>query len=159
MAISTGDLKWLAGFIEGEGWFGKGGFKGVRVCAGQNQRWPLEECRRLLGGKITWQKRATNSQGGIFIWRTSGILARSVMMTLYPLMSPIRKEQIRATLAWSNLSGPAFRYRTTCKRGHPFTNRYIIRKTGLYHRVCAECKHLDYLKRSHVKKRRIRVRA
>lgn len=60
--VSTLDICWVAGFLEGEG-----SFQNVRspiVAVAQVQREPLERLQRLFGGKILYSipKNKPNSQ-------------------------------------------------------------------------------------------------
>lgn len=98
------DLAWAAGFMEGEGWFGlnsrKAGIARSQVASiHQKQREPLDRIMAIFGGTLT--SRATDPRWPdniYWAWRCSGIRARGVMMTMYPFMSPRRKEQIRNAL-------------------------------------------------------------
>ena len=90
------DLHWAAGFLEGEGSFQ---FP-HRVSASQVQEEPLLRLREMFGGKIGITKRPESkpNQKDCHSWNTSGSRARGIMMTLYPLMSTKRKEQIKQAL-------------------------------------------------------------
>jgi hypothetical protein len=95
---TTADLHWAAGFLEGEGFFGKASSgKGHRVVARQVQREPLERLLAFFGGSICLVKPASMKRP-IYDWTTSGARARGIMMTLFVLMSPRRKQQIRDAL-------------------------------------------------------------
>jgi hypothetical protein len=91
------DITWAAGFLEGEGSF-KNTVTTSQVRAAQVQREPLERLQALFGGSISLRhdKRPTNSP--IYVWSVSGTRARGVLLTLFTLMSPKRKEQIRKGL-------------------------------------------------------------
>src|SRR5262249_16159364 len=52
---SSGDLRWAAGFLEGEGSFSCR--SSLQVCATQVQTWPLERLRDLFGGAISTNGR------------------------------------------------------------------------------------------------------
>lgn len=93
--ISSRDLGWCAGFLEGEGSFTRG-TKGqsLSIRAGQKTREPLDKLQSLLGGRI----RKAHSQNGIYRWTICGARARGVAMTLYSLMSERRKKQIKEGL-------------------------------------------------------------
>lgn len=86
--ISAIEIGWVAGFLEGEGSFT--GWTGVK--AAQKQLEPLERLQALFGGSLS---RHGND---MHIWQLYGARARGLMMTLYSLMSPRRKEQIRKQL-------------------------------------------------------------
>ena len=95
------DVKWAAGFLEGEGCFS---FTSKSPCvrAAQKQRWPVEQLHCLFGGKI--YRYQLGGQHYLH-WHIYGPAAIGVMMLVYPTMSPWRKQQIEATVAkW--LAGP-----------------------------------------------------
>lgn len=113
--ITTGDIKWLAGFIEGEGSFYTNpyGHSSIRVSAGQKQLWPLQECKRLLGGHIYGPSRS-----GVYHWAISSSHAAGIMMTLFCLMSPKRQDQIKVALArWLPMRLHS-KYKLYCLYGH-----------------------------------------
>ena len=93
--MSTADLAWCAGFLEGEGSFlWDPGNRTPKVQAGQKHDWPLLILKSRLGGQVYNSK-------GMFYWACSGKVAAGISMTVYVLMSPRRKEQIsRSLFAW-----------------------------------------------------------
>jgi len=99
----TIDLYWAAGFLEGEGSFSWGNRSVVQVSAKQVQAEPLERLSAMFGGKV-YARTVRTSAGAetrkpINAWSIHGVLARGVMMTLYKLMSPKRKAEIRRALS------------------------------------------------------------
>ena len=110
---SVQDIAWAAGFLEGEGCFGRTGGKcrgsGERINVGQRSMEPLERLLALFGGSIRWQHQVTRNlikQDGLSphmpYWGVYGSRARGVMMTVYPFMSNRRKEAIRKALTAPN---------------------------------------------------------
>lgn len=136
------ELYWAAGFIEGEGCFGgRVGRGSVRVSVGQVQRAPLERLQIILGGHVWGPKfsKQPNRQPA-WVWQISGPAAVGVMMTLYALMSPRRKEQIRATLYWWHSRAVYARFRIVCPQGHPLDGKMKPRENRQYsHRYCRTC--------------------
>ena len=135
--LTTATLAWTAGFLEGEGSFSfhqirtrKAGAS-PRVSAYQVQREPLDRIRLAFGGNIYW--RPTRGAQGIHMWELNGPLAIGLMMTLYALMSPRRREQISTTIAaWRSRPGKGIHHRakTHCPKGHPYdAENTIVRKT------------------------------
>ena len=115
-------LGWTAGFLEGEGnfYFARNKRAGyiVRVSACQKQREPLDRLRLAFGGGIFL--RANRE---IHDWVLDGPRAVGLMMTLYSMMSPKRRVQIRAVLdQWRCRPGKGGnqRVKTACPRGHPY---------------------------------------
>ena len=92
---TTRRLEWAAGFLEGEGYFGNEG-RSERVHAAQTSLEPLERLQSYFGGSIglTRWKPAKPSHNITYAWRIFGARARGVMMTLLPLMSTRRQQQI-----------------------------------------------------------------
>ena len=126
---SISDINWAAGFLEGEGTFisilcgkknneGKRTSRSHRVCAGQNQLWPLLKLQRMFGGGV--YKAYKESTDLFRVWYVHGSRARGIMMTLYSLLSPGRKLRVNKTLSQWN------RRKLVCKRGHPFSKENTI---------------------------------
>ena len=96
--IDIGDLKWAAGFLEGEGSFYLA-TNSPLIEASQNQKWPLEKLNSIFGGRLHFQLRKGN-RNGTWVW-VLGMKRKdavALMMTLYILMSPRRQEQIKRCL-------------------------------------------------------------
>lgn len=139
--------------MEGEGSF-RYRVRTPHVSAVQVQREPLDRLQLLLGGKIYWRLTKGN---GIFVWECYGALGASVMMTLYPMLSPRRKAQVAGALAqWKKRRTLRAEYArrkaaTHCKRGHAFT----LENTYVYPRGVRSCKTCMTM---HNKARRLRLR-
>ena len=133
---NTRNFAWAAGFLEGEGCFECDLHNGIRVSASQVQRWPLEYCERIFGGKIFIRKAWGNNKQQ-FRWAVMGTRAAGVMMTLYGFMSPKRKERMfSAVQQW--ISRPAAnKYKTRCPLGHPYAGYNLITRPA--RRNCREC--------------------
>lgn len=110
--LSERDLGWTVGFLEGEGSFSLSGgtpAKHPRVQATQVQLWPLEKLQALFGGWISPKKPQGFGWQPVNSWAlTQGPQAVGLMMTLYPLMSPRRQEQIRHCLSIWKATPPNF---------------------------------------------------
>lgn len=138
MSISTRDLYWTAGFLEGDGYFGFGKARHLQIQAVQVQCWPLDKLQLLYGGSIsvhhypdrpTWQS--------IHRWTLPGTHAAALMMTLYPLMTAYRKGQIKKALdGWKTKEIP-HQYRTHCPQGHAYTPENTYRHKTMRHcKIC-----------------------
>jgi hypothetical protein len=114
---SIKDLYWIAGFLDGEGSFNR--TKGYqykpghnwtnceRITARQNDRELLDRLQSQLGGRVAVVSTKTNKlarQDHIWHWGIYGARARGAMMTLYPLMSQKRQQQIKSSLQLQALS-------------------------------------------------------
>lgn len=142
--ISVGDLKWLAGFLQGEGSFSSQSHSTPRLAASQVERWPLERCKEIFGGVIYLSSaRSSNhpsrfSSKPISLWLLTGGRAAGLMMTLYSLLSPRRQEQIRRVLQKWKSRAAHQKYRTKCPHGHVLVGSNVrIRRNG--HRDCRAC--------------------
>jgi hypothetical protein len=92
---TTVDIGWAAGFFEGEG---SVGFQASPVAkVGQKDAWPLERLQRLFGGSF-----AKTSWGGLQ-WSLHGSQARGFLLTIYSLLSPRRRAQVREVLLMDRL--------------------------------------------------------
>lgn len=121
--LATEHIYWAAGFLEGEGSFGfKPKVSAPKVQAVQVQQEPLRRLRQFFGGPALKRYRRSKDETHqpIWLWTLNGKSAIGLMMTLYPLMSPRRKRQIRAVLMTWRARPSAPRYRRACPRGHPY---------------------------------------
>lgn len=96
--MTTADLHWAAGFLEGEGSFNHFSTSPRVECA-QGSDEPVEKMQRLFGGKIhkRWPGKSRGWQEQN-LWYLYGGKAVGVMLTLYPILSSRRQAQIRGVL-------------------------------------------------------------
>lgn len=138
--LTTKDIAWAAGFMEGEGSFyydAAGRASSLTVRAAQVQREPLERLQRMFGGTIGHYENGKGRKAQwIHQWYVHGKRAAEVIMTLLALLSPRRFEQaVKALEVWK--AKPVSHYdRRRCKAGH----EYQIRKRGeRTSRYCPTC--------------------
>lgn len=160
--MNVHELYWAAGFLEGEGAFTlrdrhaeSKGTAALIAKASQVNPEPLYRIKAMFGGAVygPYMNRPSmkiRNQKPFYEWSISGRGAAQVFMTLYPLMSDVRKRQIhRGLTVWkaAPLRGTA---QTHCKRGHPFSaeNTYIWGG----HRACRICQKLHQDKYYHKKR-------
>ncbi len=133
--IDIGDLKWIAGFLEGEGSFSYS--KNIRVQASQMRRWPLEKLNSLISGKIhpVYSKNKPWGEKNYWLWDLSVLNSAALMMTLYPLMSPYRQGQIKKSLIeWKKHYGRSSPF---CRRGHEKDGNTVTLPNGdTYCKIC-----------------------
>ena len=112
MSIEIKDIHWIAGFLEGEGTFGYYDCNNsLTVQAPQVQKEPLERLQKLLGGRIQYRDRREKNPkwSPCYIWDARpNARSAGIMMTLYPLMSPKRKDQIKKALFKWRAKGAKF---------------------------------------------------
>jgi len=125
------ELGWVAGFLEGEGCF-QGRCKGaVLVSASQVQREPLERLQTLIGGPIRIYPQKNPKHQPFHRWHVLGDVAVDLMLEIFHLMSPKRREQMEAILKrWSSSTGTGSvqRSRTHCPKGHEYTPENTYRQ-------------------------------
>lgn len=107
--VSSRELEWAAGFIEGEGCFSARShdtdipsqsdewlYKVARVSAYQVNPEPLLKMKALFGGSVNKPRIIGKlSKNLVSQWYVDGARARGLAMTLYILMSERRKKQAR----------------------------------------------------------------
>ena len=147
MMLSDRDIAWAAGFLEGEGCFALNR-KTCCITAAQVQREPLERLLRLFGGKIYDIKRKSSKHQDFSRWDLHGPKAAGLMMTLWSLMSPRRRDQIGKALAvWRAApltDAERLKVRGTCRRGHDLSTEGYVNNLG--YRVCRPCMRISQMK-------------
>ena len=138
MKLSDIDLGWVAGFIEGEGYFGWAGTT-PNIQVAQVQYWPLEKMKELCGGNISFLKRKAIKGEIYYRWYIYGKGATELIKLIYPLLSPRRKEQAKKvyTRRYKQINKPK-PHKTHCIHGHALTADNII-KTSRGDKVCKVC--------------------
>lgn len=142
--LTAKDIHWLAGFLDGEGYFGAKATT-ISVVAVQKDEWHMRHVQSLVGGNVYRYENKPKGKPSRWYWRweAHGSLAAGVMMTVLSLMSPRRQEKIKGLIAWwraKGLRGGHYRNRTHCKHGHEYTpeNTYARESTGNA-RYCKSC--------------------
>lgn len=132
--ISTLDIAWVAGLLEGEGYFHfHKTARGPHIALSMTDRDVVEKAAVLLGSRVrTYLPRRPNRKP-LYIF-TSGRDIAGWMMTLYPLLGERRRAQIRGALSKWRARRTRPRYRHTCPRGHPLSPKG---QTGWRH--CSRC--------------------
>lgn len=137
--ISTINVAWAAGFMEGEGSFYCNNGAGI-VTAAQVQREPLDRLQVLFGGIIRQRQTKGFSEKPIWVWTLPSHRSIEVMMTLYVLMSPKRKKQIATALErWKRARIMKRRGTGICARGHELTGYNAMSVKGKKYIRCREC--------------------
>lgn len=145
MTLVRSDFAWAAGFLEGEGSFTYQA--SLAVSASQVQRWPLERMASLFGGRISTNGRVTQPQRQLcFVWYLHGHRAAGLMMTLFLLLSPRRRDQIRRALTIWRSKAVAPSQRLFCPFGHPYTQQKHRRRCP----TCSNASHARWLRRKQV---------
>lgn len=141
--IDLKELYWAAGFIEGEGSFAAAG-KNLNVPviqAAQVNPEPLYRMKGIFGGSVNGPYRNKNPKSSpYFRWIAGSQLGASVMMTLWPLLSERRREQITQVLVIWRGAAIDNKQKTHCINGHEYSkvNTYSINGRWRDCRACAE---------------------
>ncbi len=134
MALSSIDIAWAAGFLEGEGCFSRPSGD-MMVSASQVQREPLKRLKGIFGGTIKKNKRENDNWQDVYTWWVTGRKAAQCMMTILCLMSPRRSERIVESLrTWKKKPLRQSKGDTRCIRGHDLTAQgaILVSKAGKY---------------------------
>lgn len=91
------DICWAAGLYEGEGYV-QYNCKTERVVIGVTDKWVAERLQQLFGGKVYEYQSKKEGYSRTYIWRVIGPRARGFLMSVYLLLGPRRKAQIRSVL-------------------------------------------------------------
>ncbi len=104
--MTTLDIAWLAGLIEGEGSFSYQEHRTrrhPRIMFDTVDRDVAEHFARLLGGTVYTRRgcgiNSKTHKQQVYAVRIGGVTAVGVMMTIYPLMGVRRRAKIRECLA------------------------------------------------------------
>jgi hypothetical protein len=123
MPISMSEIGWIAGFLEGEGYFTLVGSKRKtpRIEATQVDITPIDRLYDRFGGKM-WQEsrggtfgRSRGNRQPLWKWYANPSESIQIMMTIWSLVGTKRREEIEMVIAaWKDaetVPGP----RVTCK--------------------------------------------
>jgi hypothetical protein len=129
--VSVNDIYWAAGLFEGEGCFSfhHDNCPGTQVSMTDEE--PIQRIKSIFGvGLARTATRKTKKGKTVFLFRSYGKDAIQIMMTIFSIMSPRRKEKIKEIIGhWKHFG----RY---CRNGHektgdnaiPFTKGVKCRK-------------------------------
>lgn len=136
--ITTHQIHWAAGLLEGEGCFSF--YKTPKISLGMTDKDTVERIKSIIhpDGNIEHIREEGNKKA-FYRFALYGAGAVQWMMTLYSLMGERRKARIREILAeWKG----RMQYRFIdglCRHGHPFTR---LHKDYVYNINCAKvCLH------------------
>lgn len=151
------ELAWCAGFFDGEGYVGVArrikpkpngqsrGFARGQILISQVDRRVLDRFQRAVGvGKVFGPYlRVQERHQPFYMFRARGCEnIQAIVAMLWEWLSPVKREQGRAVLAVINPIAPHTRYRTHCRKGHPFIEENIYRfvnGNGHTQRLCKAC--------------------
>jgi hypothetical protein len=139
MAISSTDLHWAAGFIDGEGTLSKNRVT-ISISADQKDEWHILKLQSILGGKTySYTKPDGRSYNRWYAYADEAVV---IMRLLYNLLSPRRQTRLLECLekrkslkpySWHNTA------KTHCKRGHTLEGDNLYLKPNGAGRECKTC--------------------
>ena len=139
--LSTKDIYWLAGLLEGEGYFGLRRQCDLVIELTMTDRDVVERFHRILDFGARDERMLPSSKIAYGWSLTNQRHAAGLMMMLYPLMGERRQAKIRECLAaWREKPLPKAMW-THCKHGHPLSggNLYRHREGNYQKRRCRQC--------------------
>ena len=105
MSVEASDVEiaWVAGFLEGEGWFAyrdqrSGGRTTMRVGCNQVNREPLERLQELFGGTIGFKRQDPKVRRSWWGWE---IRNQEMILELTALITPWLTKERRERIPWS----------------------------------------------------------
>lgn len=136
------DLYWLAGFLEGEGYFGlRRGGKDLVIQVGGVDRDVIEKAQRIMGCRTIKPRQLKSGKTFFHLTLCAQAEAAQLMEALLPLMGERRADVIRSALKARSTVPPAKKHWTHCKNGHPLAgpNLRIVTDGKYQKRRCREC--------------------
>ena len=144
------DIAWLAGLLEGDGYFTlHGGTKGDKcpvIGVAMTDEGPIIKAATILGAKVNRNRTS-------WIAQIYGAKAIGWMMTLYPLLHKRRRERITSIIKYwrgcAYLRAPkGYRFMATC---HP--DRVSVGFGSNNNRVCRSCYNKQWRKKNNLPKK------
>lgn len=119
--ISTLEIAWLAGLLEGEGCFYIRTQTNIAIALEMTDEDIVSKVRGLIAPNRKINIRQNANRKTSYVFRFEGSLVAQWCMTLYPLMGRRRKEKIRELLAFWKANERRVRNSDVCKNGHQIT--------------------------------------
>jgi hypothetical protein len=117
LMLKINDLYWLAGLLEGEGWFGVEQKRYPKVSLQMCDEDVVRQAKDLVSvGSIYFAPREAPRKNA-WVWQVSGANAPALMMTLYPLMGERRKQAILTALHIWHSVGVAYHFKANHHQG------------------------------------------
>jgi len=144
--ISTHDIAWLAGLLEGEGCFFITPDNAPVISLAMSDKDIIEKAQDVMG-KFKQIRISRDARGShwktMYNARCYGILAIGWMMTIYQFLGRRRREKIREVITQWKTTPARSQFRDTCRRGHLFVVPFKA-KTKRSCRICARAYQENY---------------
>ncbi len=136
------NISWAAGFLEGEGFiYSKKHGGTIMYAANQVERWPLDRLVESFGGRLSIRKSQNIRWHDQWHWEVTGPRAVGLAFTLFSLLSPKRRLQIKKAITNWKLHKAHASVRNSCINGHPYLpeTTKIVKMYGTPSRRCLIC--------------------
>ena len=136
------DLYWLAGFMEGEGYFGvRGNGSSLVVQVGGVDEDVIRRAQVIMRAPSIKKRQLKSGKTFYSVTVCQQKWARDLMLALLPLMGERRAATIRECLEAREKGPVAHAEWTHCKNGHPFSgaNLKVVQDGKYRKRRCLEC--------------------
>jgi hypothetical protein len=140
--ITSTQIGWLAGLLEGEGYFAYREVQGLTIQISMTDFDVIHRVSSLLGFGSIHKCPARPDRKQAWRWSAGGQpQVAGLMMTLLPLMGERRAAKIRECLALWKERGLPRRQWTHCKNGHELSgeNLRLVTEGKYTKRRCVEC--------------------
>lgn len=136
MSISSTELGWMAGLLEGEGCFSINR-NTPAVIVGMTDEDTVQKVANFFGSTLRGPQRRSSGKKDVWVTSIHGSKAVGWMLTSYPLLGQRRRSRIREILGiWRN-APVGQRHRTHCPLGHPYDAANTRYYRGRRH--CRKC--------------------
>jgi hypothetical protein len=162
--LSSLQIAWLAGLLEGEGCFSKGGPSGgtrrpdgrqrqITVTLAMTDCDVVQRVADMLGTRVGLKSIPADGRQKQYMCRIYSSRAAAWMMTLYSFLGERRRARVRELLAYWRTQPIANANKQHCPLGHAFIRS--LRRRGVWRRICRVCERQAYQRYAN-KKRAIR---
>lgn len=146
--IKISDVYWVAGLMEGEGWFGHRRNGDLVIQLTMTDRDVIDRLQTVLGFGCRKERNLPSGKVA-YIWSlTNQCQAAGLMMTIVSAMGERRANRIKECIAeWKRKPLPRSMW-THCKNGHAFTpeNTRMVMDGKYEKRCCRKCSNLRTIK-------------
>jgi hypothetical protein len=142
--FTTANLHWLAGILEGEGFFGLRRHRDLVIQVSMTDRDIIDRIHTIVGFGSRKSDELPSGKIAYILTLTVQHKTAGLMMTLLPLMGARRAAKIRYSLAQWKTKPLSKRHWTHCKNGHDLsgTNLLVIYEGKYRKRRCRACTRL-----------------
>lgn len=136
MSMTTANIAWMTGLLEGEGCFSINRNTPAVIVAMTDED-VVRKAAGFFGSTLRGPQRRSSSKKDVWVTSVHGSKAVGWMLTSYPLLGARRRSRIREVLSIWRKAPVGQKHRTHCPRGHAYDEV----NTRYYHgrRNCRKC--------------------